>query len=178
MKLLARQQAKTPLLQGPVAAAIAALAVACGPQRAPVASPAPSNAAPRANVGSRALLERYGLAPDYRFHQALPDCPMQVPQTTLGTIPIEGGTAFVFSTPSAREEVRARATRLADDYEKQAASGVPAMHAKEIDTPDGARVEIRAEWLKDTDRVREILHERAQQIRTSDSCPSLRAAAR
>ena len=116
--------------------------------------------------------------PDYRFHQALPDCPIQVPQTTLATIPIDGGTAFVFSTPSAREEVRARATRLADDYEKQAAAGAPPMHAKEVDTPDGARVEIRAEWLKDTDRVREILRERAEKIRSRDSCPSLRAATR
>ena len=160
------------------AAAFSVCVVACSAQRAPAASPAPSSAPPRANVGSRPLLERYGVAPDYRFHQAEPDCPIQVPQTTLATIPIEGGTALVFSTPSAREEVRARAVRLADDYEKETVPGVPTLHAKEVDTPDGARVEIRAAWLKDTERVREALRERAQKIRASDSCPTLRAAAR
>lgn len=157
---------------------ISAPVIGCSAERPPATAPTPSKAPVQASVGSRPLLERYGLTPDYRFRQALPDCPMQVPQTTLATMPIDGGTAFVFSTPSAREEVRARATRLADDYEKQAATEVPPMHAQEIDTPDGARVEIRAEWLKDTDRVREILQERAEKIRTSDSCPTLRAATR
>jgi len=178
MKLYARREAKTSPLRSTVAAAISGLVIACGAQRAPATSSTPGNTAPRASVGSRPLLERYGLAPDYRFRQAMPDCPIQVPQTTLTTIPIEGGTAFAFSTPSAREEVRTRAARLADDYEKRAAAGVPPMHAKEIDTPDGARVEIRAEWLKDTERVRQILQERAEKIRASDSCPSLRAATR
>jgi hypothetical protein len=154
-----------------LAACVSFIASACGaqPAKAPVAIGVPAQPI----TATQKLLAHYGLAPDYKFARALPDCPMQVPETTLATMPTAQGVAFVFSTRGSPLEVRLRASEWARDYEEQTIAGLPPLTTSVVQLPDGARVDIRAVWEKDTERAREYLRQRAEDMRASGSCPGL-----
>lgn len=169
---------RSPLMQthwsrcgGIVCAAL--LSAACGGSNSAKGATTTStaNAPPELRV-----LAEHGLEPEYTFDQALPDCPMQVPETDLTSMPVDGGLALAFTTPRSAEEVRFRARKLANEYTQGRVRHVPSTRAEVIEIPGGARVEVRAIYIADVPRVRAHLRWRAAKMQETGSCPMMRQA--
>lgn len=120
------------------------------------------------------VLAAHELEPNYVFDQALPDCPMQVPETELTSVPVDGGLAFTFTTARSAEEVRVRASKLASEYARGRVQHVPPTRAEVVEVPGGARVEVRAVYEADVPRVRAHLRWRATKMQETRSCPLMR----
>ncbi|HEY6560960.1 MAG TPA: hypothetical protein VI072_26975 [Polyangiaceae bacterium] len=114
--------------------------------------------------------------PNYAFDTSLPNCPMQVPETELTSLPIEGGAALIFSTTSSPGDVRARTQELAREYASDSTPAGVGGRSEVVEVPGGARLNIRAQYLRDTAVMREHLRQRAAEMQRTRSCPQMKVA--
>lgn len=148
--------------------ALLALATACGGASSTAASsPRAASAAPAATLAPQ---------PPTRFETALTRCPMQLPNTELTAYPIDGGMALVFTTTSSTEELQRRARALGREYgpSPTAALSIPS-RVEVVKVPGGARLDIRAVYEADVERMRAHLGDRARAMKETRSCPLQRA---
>ena len=113
------------------------------------------------------------------------DCPMQMPDTRLTTLPAMGGVTFIFTTANvgARDELRRRALALRDAFNRGVASAAetatgPDPEAIEtnveyLDERDGARIEVRAAHQNDIDELRRRLRGETTRMTDQRRCPAL-----
>jgi hypothetical protein len=114
--------------------------------------------------------------PNYAFDTSLPNCPMQVPETKLTSLAIEGGAALVFTTTSSPKDLRTRIQALAREYDSDTTPAGVGGRSEIVEVPGGARLNIRAQYLRDTATMREHLRQRAADMRRTRSCPQMNAA--
>lgn len=119
-----------------------------------------------------------------RDHRTDDDCPMRVPGTLLTSYSMQGGAVWLFTTKGAVEELRRRVHVLAEAYDADRASAEPIGGALAPARPlpfgttanvtrivDGARLEIRADYLRNAPALRDHLYRRAQAMRSTQACP-------
>jgi hypothetical protein len=114
------------------------------------------------------------------------DCPMQMPDTRLTTLPAMGGVTFIFTTANAaaRDELRRRAIALGDAFNRGVASPAEAAtgpdpeatlqtNVEYLDEHDGAGIEVRAVHQNDIDELRRRLRMETTAMNDQRRCPAL-----